>query len=877
MRKRCFAILVGGWLLGHPALAQSGGWMMEREKGEPAPPAPKTQVRPAPEPPKPAVPPADETPKPVVTPAPVQQAAPTTTSPGDPAQTTPATPETTEIPVFELDPVIVTAEKEERLQSRTPTSTVVVDQREIERINARNFDDVLRLLPGITSVRPQGNALVIPQQIQIRGVQGPDRVLLLVDGIPINNGANDFINLNSIPIQSVRRIEVLKGGGSALYGTNALGGVINIITEAAEGLEPGETRFSVSAQAGNFSSYNTKVSAEGAGNGVRVAVNYEHDYTANYLFRETMLDSLSLSDRVEGEQNLGQTGDGRSDIKLVERPAANLDYVSDRLYMKVATNPTEGQDLDFVFAYSDNRSGVKDSRNINVLTPFPIIGGGPPGGGMGPGGGPPGGGPPGGTMNQGPPGGMPPGGGPPGGGPPGGGPPGGGPPGGGPPGGGGGPGLAFNDPTILDATNISTQYNLGVNYGVDLSENWRLSARLARTGLLTRLDDESFDGVNALRIPFPPPDGTTISLPRFTPSERRTSSAVNNAEVRVNGELSESNSLVAGIEYKGKEATWSSISRDTGEDISDPRRSASDSIIGVYVQDTMTFGDDTDLVLGLRYDSHSQFGDALSPKIGVLHRFDDTTRVRANYSQSFKAPSLNQLYEPDFVFAPFNVFRSNPNLDAERIDSFDIGIEKELFDQRLALALTYFHNNLQNQITTRFVGTELQSGVPIGVRQYENLTSSVADGVELGIRGQFSDQLGAQLAYTYLDLRAGSDGPIDAATGLPDPQEGNRLDQAPEHFGALTLFYDNTTERDSGFRGALTMRGQSETTDQSFALRRQVDLAGFVVFDLNAEYEFASDQTIFLTWYNVGNKKYQVSGSELAPGSQIFGGLRWTW
>ena len=868
MKKKGFAVLTGLYLLSSSVSAQpQDGWMMEKKTSTPQetrrekPPSQESGESPKKEP-EPIQAPTDSPPAPVA-------------DPPEEKKLESKAEDEDDIPVFELDPVVVTAEKEERPQSRTPTSTIVLNEKEIERINPRNYDDVLRLQPGINVIRPQGNALVIPQQLQIRGVQGPDRVLILVDGVPVNNGANDFINLNTLPSDAIERIEVLKGGGSALYGTNALGGVVNIITKAGAGLEPGEVEVTTSAQAGNFSSYNTRLGIEGAGEKIGFAFNYEHDYTANYLFRETMLDSLAVGDQVEGENILGQTGTGRGDIKLVERPAANLDYISDRYYLKVSAEPAEGHELDFVAGYATNRSGVKDARNINVLTPFPTVpaGMGPPGGGMGmpPGGGmgmPPGGGvgPPGGGM------GMPPGGGM--------GPPGGMgmPPGGGmgPPGG-GRPAIAFPDPTILDSFNLSEQYNLGLNYGLTLNEDWKLNARLARTGLLTRFVDESFDGVNTLQIPFPPPDGTRIDIPRFAPSERRTSSSVDNLELRVNGKLSESNNLVAGVEYKGKNATWSSINIDTGNPIKDPVRSASDSIIGVYLQDTMTFAENTDVVLGLRLDSHSEFGEALSPKVGLLHRFNDKSRFRANYSRSFKAPALNQLFEPDFVFAPFNVFRSNPNLEAETIDTFDIGIEGEFFDDRLALGATYFYNKLNNQIITRNVGTELQNGVPIGIRRYENLASSVADGLELSARAELTDGLGLRASYTYLDLRAGADGPVNPTTGLPDPIDGTRLDQAPEHFGALTLFYDNKKKGSGHFQGAVTARGQSATTDQSLALRQQIDLSGFVVFDLNLDYKFTDNGQAFLTWYNVGDKKYQVTGNDFAQGSQVFGGIRLTW
>ncbi len=128
--------------------------------------------------------------------------------------------------VIETSPVIVTAMKTERSLRDVPTSVSVMHAREIERRNVFSIDEVLRTIPGV-----HFNL----SQINIRGSSGyshgaGSRVMLLVDGVPLLSGDSGEITWELIPVEQVERVEVVKGAGSTLYGSSALGGVVNIIT-----------------------------------------------------------------------------------------------------------------------------------------------------------------------------------------------------------------------------------------------------------------------------------------------------------------------------------------------------------------------------------------------------------------------------------------------------------------------------------------------------------------------------------------------------------------------------------------------------------------------------------------------------------------------
>jgi outer membrane receptor for ferrienterochelin and colicins len=127
----------------------------------------------------------------------------------------------------QIDQVVVTASKRAQSLEEVPVSLSVLDATEIRQRNAMVLDDALRYIPGVN---------MTGFQVNIRGSSGysrgaGSRVLMLLDGIPFITGDTGELNFETVPIGQVDRIEVVKGASSALYGSNALGGVINIITK----------------------------------------------------------------------------------------------------------------------------------------------------------------------------------------------------------------------------------------------------------------------------------------------------------------------------------------------------------------------------------------------------------------------------------------------------------------------------------------------------------------------------------------------------------------------------------------------------------------------------------------------------------------------
>jgi vitamin B12 transporter len=148
------------------------------------------------------------------------------------------------LPAETLPPMVVTATRTEVPLNQLTTSLTVITAEDIRERQAELVSEVLRDVAGVNVV--QNGSMGTTTSVFIRG-SASNQVLVMIDGVEINStttGAYDFANLTT---DNIERIEVLRGAGGTLYGSQAIGGVINIITKKGQGpLDVG-----VSAQGGN--------------------------------------------------------------------------------------------------------------------------------------------------------------------------------------------------------------------------------------------------------------------------------------------------------------------------------------------------------------------------------------------------------------------------------------------------------------------------------------------------------------------------------------------------------------------------------------------------------------------------------------------------
>lgn len=160
---------------------------------------------------------------------------------------------------LKLDQVVVTATKTEHTLGDVPVAAEVVTREELDRRQVKTVQDALKYLTGV-KINQTSSGWGDKGKVQMQGLD-ERHTLILVDGQRFLGGHGDAVDLQSIPLEMVERIEVVKGPASALYGSDAMGGVVNIIMKNA----PGKASATISP---SFGTRGTQVHEATAGFGV---------------------------------------------------------------------------------------------------------------------------------------------------------------------------------------------------------------------------------------------------------------------------------------------------------------------------------------------------------------------------------------------------------------------------------------------------------------------------------------------------------------------------------------------------------------------------------------------------------------------------------
>jgi len=166
----------------------------------------------------------------------------------------------TNIKNLKLDEVVISATKTENRILDVPSRISIVTPMQLRSIPVHTVDDYLAYLPGVNINRPFG-IFSGKATVSMRGLSGLEqaRTLVLIDGIPVNKTDGGSVNWNLINTDNVERIEVTKGPGSSLYGGNAMGGIINVITKKPVEKLSGKLTF----EGGTYNTYGSRLSLSG--------------------------------------------------------------------------------------------------------------------------------------------------------------------------------------------------------------------------------------------------------------------------------------------------------------------------------------------------------------------------------------------------------------------------------------------------------------------------------------------------------------------------------------------------------------------------------------------------------------------------------------
>ena len=211
---------------------------------------------------------------------------------------------------FDAEEVVISATRNESSVTDIPARVNVISPAIIKSVVSTTVDDLLATVPGLNISRSFG-IFSHKASITMRGLSGNEqaRVLVLLDGIPVNKADGGSVNWNLLDPDMIERIEVVKGPGSAVYGSNAMGGTINIITRKPSGPLSGTLK----AGYGTYDTYSARLSLSqhqgaDAAKGLYYSVNglwrQSDGYVTQSLFDQTANPYIVPSDMFEYAGNI---------------------------------------------------------------------------------------------------------------------------------------------------------------------------------------------------------------------------------------------------------------------------------------------------------------------------------------------------------------------------------------------------------------------------------------------------------------------------------------------------------------------------------------------------------------------------------------------
>lgn len=596
-----------------------------------------------------------------------------------------------ELPVYSFDEVVVTATRTENDVKKVPASTQVITQEDIKRGGATSVRNALSMYANIfqkSKVRGGGHDIII------RGME-TKHSLVMVNGRRISNeadanGLGNAMSLDRININDVEKIEIVRGPSSALYGSEAMGGVLNIITKPSKeqtlltGLEhtSEDTSHWWHADTGRIGNFSMTLDAR-----------------FNKINR-SMPDTATESDPYGTAQTYN----------------ASLNYyVNDHSYVN---------------AYMDYYSQhLKTDMGTPAMKPITL------------------------TTSSGK--------------------------------------MSLSGQAMLEGTGSKAfkQKNYGISWNGKTDKNdWQIQAYMSKFNWSTTSNTKVLGSI--------PPAGMERMFNYllqqkntydFNHDEHNMWAIEGRDSLRVN----DHHRVTFGAEYVKDKVAGTGLGKngDGVHNITEngTTKSSSEKTLSsyaAYLQDEIEYGK-WFIVPAIRYDHHSAYGSHTSPKIGVTYNATDHFRIKANYGDGFKAPSVSQLYyDLDMEMGRGNWVHltGNPNLKPEKSKSWDLGVEAE-FGKGYG-SLTYFDNDVDNLIASIPKGKDSNGH---NLHRYENVNKARIKGLENTLGYRFNDTLEFKVTSTLLDAK--------------DTSAGKDLTQRARLSQIYQLIYDD--HKDTGWSAVL--------------------------------------------------------------------------
>ena len=692
--------------------------------------------------------------------------------------------------VIRMKEVVVTATRTEKDVETAPGIVNVVTEKEMETRNIKTVDEALDTLPGVFNRR---QSLTDTQSsILLHGIPDQKRTLILKDGVTLNNGYDGSVSFTGLSTENIEKIEVVQGPFSSLYGGNAMGGVVNIITKMPEKRE-------FTLESGYGSSWNRGQSLDdlqkyyvsyGDKLADKFSLLFDYGYKSTNGFSKYL--NVVSTQPTAGITGWSYTTDTTGKPRYLIGDKGDNTWWDENIGIKAQYDFSNVSKINASFArvrykynYDDPHTYLQDASGNPVYSYTGV--------------------------NQ----------------------------------------STFVSYTGSGAKEVN-QYN--VNFETEIG--------IAKAKLSFGLNDEVKNWYTQAGTLIAGGSGGTVSS---TPNQNY------NTDLQVTLPIFTRNILTLGGSFKTAVAnTEKSSLSEWGDETSTTTLTnnygGKDKTYAVFAQDEILILNKLTAYIGFRedwwetYDGYAnQFGtgafattydsrsdSSFNPKLAVVYKPFDNTTLRTSAGQSFRGPTVYELFT--------NTYNGNPDLKPETVQSWDAEITQGLW-RGAKISATYFENYMKDLIYNTTVST--------GQYKYMNAGKAESKGVVLEIEQRFDKYVRLFANYTYTDARIKENSANPASVD-------KRLTFMPD-----TMINAGAECEVGPFSASLTGRYISKrySTDTNTDTVNNVfgSYDPFLTADAKVSYKITKFATISFSVDNITNETY--FSSYLAPGRSWFGGL----
>lgn len=592
-----------------------------------------------------------------------------------------------------LPTVTVTATRTMEDVAKTPSSVSVVTQKDIEAKRVDTVADALQLLPGVYKSQVGNGGL------QIRGF-GSTNILVLLNGVPMNNTFNNGVDWEAIPVHTIDRIELVRGASSSLYGGRGVAGVISIQTKQVAPKESvrdihwhGQIGHSSHGTWNNELGFDARVTDR-----VSVGVSAEQRRTGGFpgFFIVGGAYELEAGDKtITPDTPIPQTKDG--DYLLGSRGDKAFNNKNLSVYATVKLRDKES--LTYSYLYTNNTYVYKNPMSTITEKGKPVFAGIV-------------------KVND-------------------------------------NEGVELKTYRYLGYDGLREYHSHGLQYKNDANKIQ------ASFNILDRKKDGFSSPNNPKTADYNGPGddsfypGKTIN---FDTQKIWEHIGKHTVVAGLNWKQESFDQTRRDLTNWRDHSSYDSTTYPDG--VYEVNKGTTRNI-ALFLQDTYRPNDDWAVYTGLRVDQFKKFdgqhitynedkkqydtvqhGEGKytewSPKVGVEHYVTDSLNIYASYGHSFNPPPLSQVYRYS------GTVKANPDLNPEKSDTFEVGLKKS-WDTKTTLGITGFYVNTKDKV--KFV--TYYKNKKVDYKMYSNVDSETRRGVELELRHQLSPKWSVFGNYTW--------------------------------------------------------------------------------------------------------------------------------